>query len=280
MWVQLISYCFFTYQVLRLTGAGYTTIGHQQWDDMMIASRALVLAVTLNGWAISAFRTGLLPSFFSLAILFSGISINRVILFLLVEVRRSAQTDTASSPPPPLQRQHPMAMMMSCSVGCLSASQAMRTYFSVVKSVSELLASGRAGMAHLLPPDHHHDGTDSSSEAQLATEPQQHEEQEELKDERQQQQGGKGGGPRAAGLLQCPWARGGGLLVVVAALAAALGLAAVLLGKVRGGRKGGRSRGGIHLLVAQRAAWSKPPKQGPSQLVNSQPASPALGMVA
>jgi hypothetical protein len=110
--LQLASYGFFTSRLLQMLRSGGATRGTKkrggssaalptnpttttatmthvdaaEWDRIMIASRLLTMGVALNGWAISAIRTGLLPSIFSFTVLFTGISINRVLLFLLIEV--------------------------------------------------------------------------------------------------------------------------------------------------------------------------------------------------
>jgi hypothetical protein len=95
VWWQLASYGFFTSRLLQMTrrevrGAHLPAVTHvdaSEWDRIMVASRLLTVGVALNGWLISALRTGLMPSVFSFTVLFAGISINRLLLFLLVEVR-------------------------------------------------------------------------------------------------------------------------------------------------------------------------------------------------
>lgn len=52
----------------------------------MQRSRNRSMCVVMLGWAIALYATGVLPSFFSLCILLSGVSINRFVLFLVVEV--------------------------------------------------------------------------------------------------------------------------------------------------------------------------------------------------
>jgi hypothetical protein len=75
----------------RVSRRGDSIVDRDEWHKVITLGRTFSLTVAAVGWAISYLRTGFLPSFFCLAILFSGISINRILLFFIIEVRSPAQ---------------------------------------------------------------------------------------------------------------------------------------------------------------------------------------------
>jgi hypothetical protein len=77
-----------SYFMYRLARRWDQPIRSSQWHSAIEHSRMISLGVVVGGWAIAAVRTGLLPSFFSLCVLFTGTSINRLSLLIIIEVRR------------------------------------------------------------------------------------------------------------------------------------------------------------------------------------------------